>query len=63
MGHRQRYPEGDSGGDCGDSGFGGWQSGAQARKNAVENNSLSDIAQAQSECKTLEQKAGEPKNF
>ncbi|WP_353955794.1 hypothetical protein [uncultured Pantoea sp.] len=31
--------------------------------NAVENNSLSDIAQAQSEGKTLEQKAGEPKNF
>ncbi|WP_426817036.1 hemagglutinin repeat-containing protein [Winslowiella sp. 2C04] len=33
--------------------------GAQAGKNAVENNALSDIAQAQSEGKTLEQKAGE----
>ncbi|WP_255210183.1 hypothetical protein, partial [Erwinia persicina] len=30
-----------------------------AGKNAVENNALSDIAQAQSEGKTLEQKAGE----
>ncbi|MDE8578619.1 VENN motif pre-toxin domain-containing protein, partial [Pantoea vagans] len=34
-------------------------SGAVAGKNAVENNSLADIAQAQSEGKTLEQKAGE----
>ncbi|GME30529.1 MULTISPECIES: VENN motif pre-toxin domain-containing protein [unclassified Pantoea] len=34
-------------------------SGAIAGKNAVENNSLGDIAQAQSEGKTLEQKAGE----
>ncbi|EKN3345987.1 hemagglutinin repeat-containing protein [Yersinia ruckeri] len=33
--------------------------GAQAGKNAVENNALSDIVQAQSEGKTLEQKAGE----
>ncbi|WP_205965062.1 VENN motif pre-toxin domain-containing protein, partial [Rahnella sp. Larv3_ips] len=33
--------------------------GAQAGKNAVENNALSDIAQAQFEGKTLEQKAGE----
>ncbi|MGK3144345.1 VENN motif pre-toxin domain-containing protein [Pantoea sp. C2G6] len=33
--------------------------GAVAGKNAVENNALSDIAQAQSEGKTLEQKAGE----
>jgi filamentous hemagglutinin len=33
--------------------------GAQAGKNAVENNALSDIAQAQSEGKTLEQKAEE----
>jgi filamentous hemagglutinin len=33
--------------------------GAQAGKNAVENNSLGDIAQAQAEGKTLEQKAGE----
>ncbi|WJY13396.1 hemagglutinin repeat-containing protein [Pectobacteriaceae bacterium CE90] len=33
--------------------------GAQAGQNAVENNALSDIAQAQSEGKTLEQKAGE----
>ncbi|WP_343463657.1 VENN motif pre-toxin domain-containing protein [Pantoea sp.] len=32
---------------------------AQLGKNAVENNSLGDIAQAQSEGKTLEQKAGE----
>ncbi|WP_275612069.1 VENN motif pre-toxin domain-containing protein [Pantoea ananatis] len=32
---------------------------AQAGKNAVENNSLADIAQAQSEGKTLEQKASE----
>lgn len=32
---------------------------AGAGKNAVENNSLSDIVQAQSEGKTLEQKAGE----
>ncbi|MDE8559409.1 VENN motif pre-toxin domain-containing protein [Pantoea vagans] len=34
-------------------------SGAVAGKNAVENNSLADIAQAQSEGKTLEQKADE----
>ena len=33
--------------------------GAQAGRNAVENNSLGDIAQAQSEGKTLDQKAGE----
>jgi len=33
--------------------------GAQAGKNAVENNSLADIAQAQAEGKTVEQKAGE----
>ncbi|WP_162286324.1 DUF4258 domain-containing protein, partial [Pantoea stewartii] len=33
--------------------------GALAGKNAVENNALSDIAQAQSEGKTLEQKASE----
>jgi filamentous haemagglutinin family N-terminal domain len=33
--------------------------GAQAGKNSVENNALSDIAQAQFEGKTLEQKAGE----
>ncbi|WP_261372450.1 hemagglutinin repeat-containing protein [Yersinia aldovae] len=33
--------------------------GAQTGKNAVENNALSDIAQAQSEGKTLEQKAAE----
>ncbi|WP_240153824.1 VENN motif pre-toxin domain-containing protein, partial [Erwinia amylovora] len=33
--------------------------GAQAGKNAVENNALGDIAQAQSEGKTPEQKAGE----
>ncbi|WP_276523027.1 VENN motif pre-toxin domain-containing protein [Pantoea dispersa] len=33
--------------------------GAQAGKNVVENNSLGDIAQAQSEGKTLEQKASE----
>ncbi|MBY4839953.1 hemagglutinin repeat-containing protein [Pantoea sp. DY-5] len=33
--------------------------GAGAGKNAVENNALSDIAQAQSEGKTLEQKAAE----
>ncbi len=33
--------------------------GAQAGRNAVENNSLADIVQAQSEGKTLEQKAGE----
>jgi len=32
---------------------------AQAGKNAVENNALSDIAQAQSEGKTLEEKAEE----
>ena len=37
----------------------GTTAGAQAGKNAVENNSLSDIAQAQAEGKTLEQKAGE----
>ncbi|MFP9440031.1 hemagglutinin repeat-containing protein [Pectobacterium brasiliense] len=34
-------------------------SGANTAKNEVENNSLGDIAQAQSEGKTLEQKAGE----
>lgn len=34
-------------------------SGAIAGKNAVENNSLADIAQAQAEGKTVEQKAGE----
>lgn len=34
-------------------------SGAVAGKNAVENNSLADIAQAQAEGKTVEQKAGE----
>ncbi|WP_223822599.1 VENN motif pre-toxin domain-containing protein [Candidatus Pantoea gossypiicola] len=33
--------------------------GAQAGKNALENNALSDIAQAQAEGKTPEQKAGE----
>ncbi|WP_456311305.1 VENN motif pre-toxin domain-containing protein [Serratia proteamaculans] len=33
--------------------------GAQAGKTTVENNALSDIAQAQSEGKTVEQKAGE----
>jgi filamentous hemagglutinin len=38
---------------------GGAVTAAQAGKNAVENNALSDIAQAQSEGKTLEQKAGE----
>ncbi|WPD75910.1 hemagglutinin repeat-containing protein [Dickeya fangzhongdai] len=37
----------------------GAATGAQAGRNAVENNSLSDIAQAQSEGKTLEQKARE----
>ncbi|XWU69610.1 VENN motif pre-toxin domain-containing protein [Erwinia persicina] len=38
---------------------GGAVTAGQAGKNAVENNALSDIAQAQSEGKTLEQKAGE----
>jgi filamentous hemagglutinin len=37
----------------------GTTAGAQAGKNAAENNALSDIAQAQSEGKTLEQKADE----
>ncbi len=37
----------------------GTVTGAQAGKNAVENNSLADIAQAQSEGKTVEKKAGE----
>lgn len=37
----------------------GAATGAQAGRNAVENNSLGDIAQAQSEGKTLEQNAGE----
>ncbi|WP_341275582.1 VENN motif pre-toxin domain-containing protein, partial [Dickeya dianthicola] len=37
----------------------GAATGAQAGRNAVENNSLGDIAQAQSEGKSLEQKASE----
>ncbi|MEA9393599.1 VENN motif pre-toxin domain-containing protein [Acerihabitans sp. TG2] len=40
-------------------GLSGVGSGANTAKNEVENNSLSDIAQAQSEGKALEQKAGE----
>ena len=47
-----------AGGVAGDS-TAGVVAGAQAGRNAVENNSLADIAQAQSEGKTLEQKAGE----
>ncbi|MGJ0193056.1 VENN motif pre-toxin domain-containing protein [Pantoea sp. RRHST58] len=47
-----------AGGIASDSAPGGG-TGAGAGKNAVENNSLGDIAQAQAEGKTLEQKAGE----
>ena len=47
-----------AGGVAGD-GTAGAVEGAQAGRNAVENNSLGDIAQAQSEGKTLDQKAGE----
>ena len=47
-----------AGGLASDSAPGGG-TGAGAGKNAVENNSLGDIAQAQAEGKTLEQKAGE----
>ena len=47
-----------AGGLASDSTPGGG-TGAGAGKNAVENNSLGDIAQAQAEGKTLEQKAGE----
>lgn len=47
-----------AGGLVGD-GTGDAVAGAQSGKNAVENNALSDIVQAQSEGKTLEQKAGE----
>ena len=47
-----------AGGIAADSSAGG-AAGAGAGKNAVENNALSDIAQAQSEGKTLEQKAAE----
>ncbi|PZL84809.1 adhesin, partial [Pantoea sp. ARC270] len=47
-----------AGGVVGDSSA-GVVAGAQAGKNALENNALSDIAQAQSEGKTPEQKAGE----
>ncbi|RBO11068.1 VENN motif pre-toxin domain-containing protein, partial [Pantoea sp. 3_1284] len=47
-----------AGGVAGDS-TAGAVAGALAGRNAVENNSLADIAQAQSEGKTLEQKAGE----